>query len=98
MYNNLPTSMFGKVLNSRHVYMIPFFGLRFSLDQNPQVLISATITRVRINERGLTNVAKLVGSVEPNVQQKCIMQRIMNWGGEMELHSHTARIEDKYKG
>jgi len=46
-----------------------FVGKQLSLDQNPQVLISTTIARVKIHERGLTHVAKLAGSTEPNVQQ-----------------------------
>jgi hypothetical protein len=68
MSNNLPPVHAGRVSNSRPVALIPFVGLRLSLDQNPQALVSATIFGVRIHERGLTHVAKLVGSAELNVQ------------------------------
>jgi hypothetical protein len=44
-------------------------GLWLSLDLNPQELVSFTIIRVRIHERGLSHVMKLVGTTDPNVQQ-----------------------------
>jgi hypothetical protein len=55
-------------LLSEGISLIPNVGLRFPLDQNPHALISATISRVRIHERGLIHFVKLVGSDEPNFQ------------------------------
>jgi hypothetical protein len=42
-------------------------GLLLLVDQNLQALFFATIVGVRIHERGLTHVIKVVGSIEPNV-------------------------------
>jgi hypothetical protein len=50
--------------------MIPFVGLLLSLNKNLHALVSTKIIGVRIHERGLTHVMKLMGNTEPNVQQK----------------------------
>jgi hypothetical protein len=78
MPNNLPLSArVGRVSNSRPIALIPFVGLRLSLDQNLQVLVSATIIGVGIHERGLTHATKLAGSTELNVQHFARLQIIL---------------------
>jgi hypothetical protein len=52
----------------RPITLIPFVGLQLSLYQNPHELVSAIIVRVRIYNRGLTHVVKLVRSIETKVQ------------------------------
>jgi hypothetical protein len=79
---SLPQHVLGEFQNSRPVALIPFVGLRLSLDQNPQALVSVTNSRVRIHERGLIHVVKLIGSVEPNVQQS--------------LHSRVGRFDGNF--
>ena len=56
-------------LNSRVVTLIPFVGARLLLDQNLHVLISDTISKVKIHRKKLTHVAKLTGRDEHKCQQ-----------------------------
>jgi hypothetical protein len=54
-----------------------FVGIRLLLDQNAHALVSVTIPRVRIHEKGLTHVTKLTGSAKTNVQHYYFM--VLPW-------------------